>query len=289
MFGKTTYIVAVSGGVDSVALLHMLASRKPDDVMYIVAHFDHGIRKYSAEDALFVQELARQYGMECVVGHGELGEDASEATARDARYAFLRSAATMYKAEKIITAHHQDDFLETIILNLLRTQSYRALLPMQGQQDILRPLLGKTKSELITYAKEHRLSWRDDLSNDDLSYTRNYVRHVLLPKIDIKRTDFLRLSRKMEDLLHEIDSRISTMLPRMNSLSRGGFVVLPWCVQKELMHVWCVKNGIQVDKKQIEAAALAVKTLPIGKRMSLGKGLWLVSEQKNVLITSENA
>src|SRR3989344_5293986 len=111
------YIVAVSGGVDSVVLLDMLIKQKEHNL--VVAHFDHGIRVDSDADARFVWELAKKYELSFEVRREELGDAASENTARSHRYAFLRDIAKKYSAT-IVTAHHADDVVETIAINLTR-------------------------------------------------------------------------------------------------------------------------------------------------------------------------
>jgi tRNA(Ile)-lysidine synthase len=112
-----TYIVAVSGGVDSVVLLHLLSKT---DCKLVVAHFDHGIRHNSHDDAAFVKSLAASYGLAYEEEKANLGPSASEDTARKARYAFLRRVTNTYHAKAIATAHHQDDVIETSIINILR-------------------------------------------------------------------------------------------------------------------------------------------------------------------------
>src|SRR5690606_26701133 len=104
------YIVAVSGGVDSVVLLDMLSKKTEHEL--IVAHFDHGIRPDSHEDAAFVQKLAQRYGHTFEMKREELGAYASEATARERRYAFLGALAKKHQAA-VMTAHHLDDLVET--------------------------------------------------------------------------------------------------------------------------------------------------------------------------------
>ena len=116
---EKTYLVAVSGGVDSVALLDVLVKGNPGSRL-VVAHFDHGIRPNSSKDALFVKNLADRYGLDFIGRRAELGEGTSEATAREARYGFLFQAKEEIVAESLITAHHLDDFLETVVLNFHR-------------------------------------------------------------------------------------------------------------------------------------------------------------------------
>jgi tRNA(Ile)-lysidine synthase len=111
------YVVAVSGGVDSVVLLDHLAGHPEYEL--VVAHFDHGIRDDSREDEAFVRSLAEKYNVPFESKREDLGKQASEELARDRRYAFLRSVAGKHNAQ-IITAHHADDAVETIAINLLR-------------------------------------------------------------------------------------------------------------------------------------------------------------------------
>ena len=111
------YVLAVSGGVDSMTLLDVLSKNTELDL--VVAHFNHGIRDDSSEDEKLVLEAARKYNLSVRLGHARLGPKASEADARQARYIFLHSVVRQEDAKALITAHHQDDMLETAILNLL--------------------------------------------------------------------------------------------------------------------------------------------------------------------------
>lgn len=282
------YVVAVSGGVDSVVLLHMLASRKSENVSYIVAHFDHGIRPDSAEDYVFVESLAKQYGYFFEGTHANLGEKTSEAQAREARYEYLREIAKKHKAEKIITAHHQDDVLETMIINIVRGTSPRGLAPMQGQHDVLRPLIHKQKTELLTYAKEHNLQWREDSTNTDERFLRNYIRLNVMPLLETRRRDLLHINSNIEKLYHDIDLRIANVLYGQHVLSRTKFIYFPYRVQLEITRAWLVQKGIrELDRKIIDRVTLAIKTLPIGKKIDIDSHHWLVSEKQNVLISSK--
>src|SRR4051812_6590366 len=101
------YVLAVSGGVDSMVLLHILSTT--DEVELIVAHFNHGIRQDSDKDEELVKDAAKQYGLQIEIANGKLGPTASEEQARTARYKFLNSIQKKYKAVAIITAHHEDD------------------------------------------------------------------------------------------------------------------------------------------------------------------------------------
>jgi tRNA(Ile)-lysidine synthetase-like protein len=117
------YIVAVSGGVDSVVLLDQLMKKKLsgfESAEFAVAHFDHGVRDNSSGDAAFVQGLTSHYKVPFELGVAKLGAGVSEEVARDARYAFLREVQKKHRAVAVITAHHKDDVIETAIINILR-------------------------------------------------------------------------------------------------------------------------------------------------------------------------
>jgi tRNA(Ile)-lysidine synthase len=135
---KGRYVVAVSGGVDSVVLLDLLTKTNNQ---LTVAHFNHGIRQDSAKEEALVKQLAKRYGLEIKIGNGKLGLEASEETARKARYDFLESVRQKHQADAIITAHHQDDLIETALINLLRGTGPHGLIAIAKNPNILRPLL----------------------------------------------------------------------------------------------------------------------------------------------------
>jgi tRNA(Ile)-lysidine synthase len=177
---KGRYIVAVSGGVDSMVLLDMLVQQP--GLLLTVAHFDHGIRDDSHKDRQLVQKTAHNYGLPFVYNKGNLGAGASEADARKARYQFLHTVRKASLAEAIITAHHQDDLLETAIINMLRGTGRRGLSSLKSQDRILRPLLTYSKKQIQSYAETHNIVWYEDSTNKDEKYLRNYVRRQILAK-----------------------------------------------------------------------------------------------------------
>jgi tRNA(Ile)-lysidine synthetase-like protein len=294
-------VVAVSGGVDSVALLDLLVrKRQPStashqfsvektgnvirktgsNVRLIVAHYDHGIRYDSQLDRQFVQKLAKKYGLQFVYDEGYLGASASEAKARRARYQFLHNVRTASGADAIITAHHQDDLLETAILNLLRGTGRRGLSSLRSSDLVLRPLLHIPKKDLIQYADKHNLKWRDDPTNQDLKYLRNYIRHKILTKFSHgDREKMLELILKMHVLNDEIDLHLINHLhlhSGLSKLNRYYFIMLPHKVAQEVIAAWMRKHGVKdFDKKTIDRAIVAAKTYAPGKRADIDKNLVL--------------
>lgn len=282
---KQKFILAISGGVDSVVLLHKLATKKNPDITYVVAHFDHGIRSDSAEDATFVAKLAASYGYEFELGAGNLGANASEALAREKRYVFLREVKDKHNAEKIVTAHHEDDVLETMVLNLIRGTGPRGLMPMIKPSDILRPFLNTSKADLIEYAKQHGLSWREDSTNLDESYQRNYVRKQVMPKLEPHKKTLIEMRRRLADIYFEADMLLHLATPQKNVLSRVYFLQFSFAVQREIVRMWLSTFSItEVDRQLLERVVIAIKTLPIGKKVDINSEYWLSSQPNNVQI-----
>lgn len=280
------YVVAVSGGVDSMVLLDLL--RLYPGVQPIVAHFDHGIRENSAEDRAFVHEAARRHGLPFVFDCRELGPAASEAAAREARYAFLRAAQKASGAAAIVTAHHLDDVLETAILNLLRGTGRKGLASLTSGEGIVRPLLRVPKSEIIDYARRHHLLWREDSTNTDTNYLRNHVRHNILPQwSETDRRRLLELVRQQERLNGTIDGELAARL--QPELDRKWFIMLPHAVAREVMAAWLRTHNLRdFDRPTIERLTVAAKILAPGKRADVLSGVaLLISREKLALDHSE--
>ena len=267
-----TYIVAVSGGVDSVVLLDMLA--KLSDIRLVVAHFDHGIRADSVADALFVRDLAATYSFPFESERVELGPEASEATARAHRYEFLRRIAKKYTADALITAHHQDDVIETSIINIIRGTGRSGLSSLTSTSEIIRPLLQIPKKNLIEYAQEHNLAWREDSTNIDTKYLRNKVRHHIVAKMDDStRRQWLSFLENLHTANHQLDKELHNLLRRglhkdSLVLNRAWFIMLPHVVSKEVIRAILIRAGCKdIDRKTIERVAVQIKTLPNGKKI----------------------
>jgi tRNA(Ile)-lysidine synthase len=228
------------------------------------------MRPDSAEDRRFVQKLAKQYNLPFVYEEAQLGAGASEATARKARNEFLHSAQQAAGAKAIITAHHQDDVLETAIINMLRGTGRKGLTALASRPDIERPLLNVPKQELIAYAQDQGLKWHEDSTNQNLDYLRNYVRHKLLPKFDDKaRVQLLATIDNLRGTNQELDTLLVKQL-RLQSvngkLNRNFFNQLPHNVAREVMASWLRGRGINnFDSKALERLVVAAKTARAGQ------------------------
>lgn len=264
-----TYVVAVSGGVDSMALLDMLS--KHPGLNLVVAHLDHGIREDSHIDRQLVQEVAESHGLPIVVHEAKLGPGASEAAARHARYEFLHKVRVASGARAIVTAHHQDDLLETAVLNLLRGTGRRGLSSLRSTDTVVRPFLHISKQELYEHARANSLPWREDVTNYDTTLKRNHVRRNVLPRLKPEeREQLLNIVRRMHDLNDEIDAllinHLHVRLDR-DELERHWFIQLPHAVSREILHAWLRRHSINdLDSKTIERLVVAAKTFAPGLR-----------------------
>ncbi|MCU0499837.1 MAG: tRNA lysidine(34) synthetase TilS [Anaerolineae bacterium] len=188
---ETPLIVAVSGGADSIALLHLLRSRLTQ--LHVVT-IDHGLRgSAGTEDAEFVRVTAEAWGLTVTVGSLHLDPHAPrlETRARHARYAFLATTARSHGITHIATAHHANDQAETVLMHLIRGTGLhglggmkpRAPLPHHPDLTLLRPLLQITRTEIEAYCAEHHLPYRHDETNDQTHTLRNRIRLALLPQL----------------------------------------------------------------------------------------------------------
>lgn len=265
------YVVAVSGGVDSMALLHML--QQHPGLKLTVAHFDHGIRPDSRQDMLLVKKIARIHGVPFVYGQGNLGPQASEDQARQARYKFLHAVRQAAGAKAVITAHHKDDALETAIINILRGQGKpgrKGFTSLKSIDIVKRPLLHMEKDELRAYAAKNQLEWREDSTNDDTTYLRNHIRHKVLKRLKPEHKEkFHSLIQDVHRINNEVDSLIEDYLQRYSygsRLKRHEFIMLPHAVALEVMAAWLRRQGIRgFDKKMLERLTHAAKIHIVGK------------------------
>lgn len=247
-------LVGVSGGRDSVALLHLLVSLGFKRLM--VGHLDHGLRgRASRADAGFVIKLAEKHGLPAVIGRVNVAEIAKEqrisleTAAREARYAFFAQTARREKCRALFLAHHADDQVETFLFNLFRGSGAAGLGAMRAESvrkiggiplRIVRPLLGVWRAEIDAYVTAHHLKFREDASNTDTAHLRNRMRHEIIPALekwfgrDIKKT----VRRSADILAAENDWLESLTEPPARELSVPDLRKMPVAHQRRVIHAW---------------------------------------------------
>jgi len=289
--GSGTYVVAVSGGVDSVALLDLLATQSQASRWELVpAHFNHG---WPGDDDYegFAQRAIERYGLKPVIERGQTQRN--EAAARTARYEFLRRVMRGAKAAAIITAHQQDDLEETVLLNLLRGTGRRGLAPFMQTPDVLRPLVKVRKAELKAYATERQLEWCHDSYNDDLKFRRNYVRHQVIPKLEAEQSWshelMTRVIAEATALNQAVDRRLAALFRVRDGAADAPLDLarrLDLDVLAELIvaMVNAVRPGAELDRRTVIQLAVDIKTGRLRHRRRLANSLFAEARHDRVTI-----
>jgi tRNA(Ile)-lysidine synthase len=265
-FPNVSLCVALSGGLDSTALLAALAVKRPASLQLRALHVDHGLRSASKQWAAHCRKLARDLHVPFKVlttkverPHGS----SLEAAARDARYRLL--ATQLHPGEILLTAHHSDDQLETVLLQLLRgsglpgISAMPALAPFaQGQ--LARPLLSRSRAELETWVREQGLTWVEDDTNVDEAFDRNYLRLRVLPLIRARwpgaPTAVARSARHAAEAQALLDTLARADIDRASygeSLSIKSLRALPPDRLRNALRFWVTRAGyLAPDTKRLE-------------------------------------
>lgn len=298
-------VVAVSGGVDSLVLLHLLRFRSelpPSDL--VAAHLDHGMRPESADDASWIRGLLRAWNVEGRF-HGLSRVPTNEEEARVARYDFLREVREQTGATWILTAHHADDQAETVLFRVLRGTGLRGLrgIPAKRGSGIVRPLLPFWKEEIRSYARRVGLRPRFDESNEDLRFARNVLRHDVLPGVEERvapgaRRALVRLARlaRREEAAWEslapdlLDSvTVSAEGPPGDKegrvvLDRSAFLAFHPAVRARLLRRLLRDRGVRLDESGTRAALAFTSESVSGARWSLPGDLVLTREFDRLVV-----
>ncbi|MGB8168778.1 MAG: tRNA lysidine(34) synthetase TilS [Chthoniobacteraceae bacterium] len=273
------HLIGVSGGRDSVALLHALIGAGYRKL--IVCHLDHRLRLDSAEDALFVAALAKAWKLraeiarENVAARAKRKKQSVETAARDARRAFFGKAARQHECPRIFLAHHADDQAETFLFNLFRGAGTTGLGAMRAiatndDLEIARPLLAIWREEIDDYIAAHRLEFREDISNLDPRFTRNRLRHEIIPALsaafgrDVRRSVWraAEIFRDEDDFLTSLPA-VQHLPAELNVSALGE---QPIALQRRLLHRWLKSGGIaHVGFDEVEA----VRALLSGPRAKM--------------------
>lgn len=202
---RDTVVIAVSGGPDSVALLHLLTAMRTEyDLTLHIAHLNHQLRPDAGEDAEFVRELASQLGLPVHIASVDIRALATdkklslEEAGRQARYALYARVAAATGASRVATGHTRDDQVETVAMRLLQNAPWGVLagIPVArplGSVTVVRPLLESLRAQIVEYLHAQRLTWRVDPSNRDQRFVRNWVRETWLPSLDTRAPQGRRL------------------------------------------------------------------------------------------------
>ena len=302
-------VCGVSGGMDSVALLHLLARVATcDGVQVVAAHYDHALRgAASQEDARFVRGLCASWGIALFEGvwrHDVMPKGNREEEARRHRYAFFDDVLRQTGFSLLALAHHQDDQAETVLLHLLRGAGLAGLSGMAPRTrsllshgDVIRPFLCVSRKEIQAYCRENALPHREDESNEDGSNARGRLR-ALLPSFasvagdgfaaNICRSAFL--ARQADDALRAHCAPLAAMVEYAD-----GRVFLPnalFAAERALcryvIHGACVRLGLNVSQAAV-ARVLSLSSQETGKQADVADGFVALRTASGVLMSARKA
>jgi tRNA(Ile)-lysidine synthase len=283
---RKKYLVAVSGGRDSMALLfglHLLGYGK-----LVVCHLNHHLRGVAARaDALLAGKAARKLGLKFELGEADVrqhaleGKLSLETAARDLRYAFFQSCARDHRCKTIFLGHHADDQVETCLFNFLRGSGAAGLGGMKPVAhahglEVLRPLLGITRAEITAFVAQRKVPYRDDPSNADVSHTRNMLRNRIIPEIErafgasfgpaiLRAAEILRGEEAwMASLVPEVGKTLSCATLRNMPVALRRRVVLRWLRQASIEEVGFVETSLVLSLLDINTGPAKVN-LPGGR------------------------
>jgi tRNA(Ile)-lysidine synthase len=301
---RESVLVAVSGGPDSVCLLHVLREMGHEAR---IAHFDHQTRHGdSAADAAFVRELAETLRIPFHVDSRPVSEWAAESSrsfeefARDLRYRFFVDAAKTHGCTAIATGHHADDQAETVLMRILRGTTTRGLggiPPVSAREGlrIVRPLIETTREEILAYLHDRGIDYCADSSNEDLHFLRNRVRHALLPHLAAEynpkiRTALTRLAgsqRQDNDLLESLAAAAAKQcVTAPGRLDRAAFGDLHPALQRRILLRLAWEHAAAPDFEHVADAARFVIEAPAGKSFDLGDGARLCNSRDESIFVS---
>ena len=299
-FSGKRICVAISGGVDSVVLLHWLKKREKDDGYVLSAvHCEHGIRgEESLEDMRFVERYCKESGVPLYVFSDDCPARAKreklslETAAREFRYESFLSLIEQDKVDYVATAHHENDEAETVLFRLARGASLTGAKGMSEENGyLLRPLLGWSRAEIEAYAKENGLCYRVDRTNFEADATRNKLRLFVLSQLEEavpgaagNLARFARIAAEDDELLYEYAENLID-----REMENGG-VLVAFCSKKPLLRRACLlamkEAGIEKDYTAAHLDALVgLQNCERGARVSLPKNVVAEKTDKGLLFS----
>jgi tRNA(Ile)-lysidine synthase len=284
------YLIGVSGGRDSVVLLHCLSEAGYKNL--VVCHLNHQLRGRSSDaDARFVEKLAEKYGVGFefralnVRALAKRKKTSIEAAAREARYSFFAKAAKRHRCRTIFLAHHADDLVETLLLNLIRGAGLTGLTAMRDVSSryidgvdltIARPLLSVWRSEIDKQARECHLIFREDPTNKNVAPMRNRIRNLIIPYLEkVLGRNIRQNIWRTAIIAAEEEKWINEELPKSTNedLSLAGVRALPVALQRRVILKWLrAQNVSEVGFDVIERVRALLDQNARVAKVNLTKG-----------------
>lgn len=255
-----------------MVMLDLMRKKFPAEEL-VVATFDHGTRESSKADADFVSDACNKFNLRVYKGEAELGAGVSEETAREKRYEFLRKVASDTNGE-IYTAHHLDDLVESVAINLVRGTGYRGLAVLNAP-GVKRPFLDGTfgkvfdKRDILKYAGENDVCFRQDPTNTSDDYLRNRLRPAVSELSRETKDAIYDLWQKQVKLVSEIDEIIDSLIPEDLAFKRAWFKDLDDDVAIEILRAALIRANVPATRPQLRDFLKAIREYASNKQFNL--------------------
>jgi len=299
---NTTIVVGVSTGADSMALFHYLI--KNYDGKLVCAHINHNVRKESQEEELFLKEYCKNNNIEfeCMKIENYC-ENNFENEARKKRYNFYEKILKKYNSNYLFLAHHADDLMETILMKIVRGSNingYSGIKKISKVKDyyIVRPLIDYTKDEILKYIEKNNITYFNDITNNDTTYTRNRFRKNIIPLLKEEDKDvhkkFIKFSNTLQEYKDYIDYDVRNKLNNIfknNKLDIMKFNELHLFLKKNILYT--ILNDIYENKenivkeKHINNILNLIENNRPNSSLKLPKNIYIIKEYNKLIFSNK--
>ena len=295
---EITYLVAFSGGYDSMCLLDVLKKLTQNKIIAI--HLNHKWRgNESDREEINCREFCDKIGMEFYSENLPETIPHTETAARDARYEFFERCAKKFDSQVIFTAHNQNDNAETIIYRIATGTGVAGLQGICERRGIFyRPLININRQEIENYCKKHSLNPNNDSSNNDTKYNRNLIRAKIMPEMfEVNKTalesitSLIQSAKEETEIVEEYLSTVTEKITNDNKIKTDKFLKLSQALQNKIIYKLFLKYNLEYDRKKITSIREFIeenKDSKSGKTCSLTSNLWIFVSEKFIEIISKN-
>ncbi|MCC5913752.1 MAG: tRNA lysidine(34) synthetase TilS [Balneolaceae bacterium] len=294
--GTERKVLGVSGGVDSMVLLYLMKIHWQN---VVAVHCNYGLRgKASDEDQNFVEEICRDlFNVECVsvrFDPSDLKNGNTQKLAREKRYQVFEDLKRELQADLIVTAHHRDDQVETIFQKIIRGSGLRTWSGMEVLDgDLFRPLLNVSKEEILDFARKENIPYREDMTNRESDYARNFIRNEWAPELNRLfpgwKENLLKAGERAAEFEELADHLLSGLIDTDGSLERQSFINLSDKLQRVALVRWLEKSGYEsVAGTGFLSEVEKINSLQSGGRLQAGIGCYILRDRDRFVITDED-
>lgn len=284
-YKEDLYVIAVSTGVDSMVLLDMAIK---NNLNVVVAHVNHNKRNQSVNEEAFIKEYCTKNNLKLEILQYSHNKDNFQNEARIARYNFFYNVAIKHNAKTILTAHHSNDNVETILINILRGSNLKGYSgitdSLYNNIKIQRPLLKYNKNEIYDYANNNHITYFEDDSNKDNTYLRNNIRNNILNSLfEINKDYEKKFNQYSELLLESYDFIRTTSLSHItdNKVDIKNFITLHPCIQKDIINYLFEQYNIPSSLSKINDCIKVISNDNVNISYDITKEYKLIKEYDN--------